>query len=561
MNWTALEDIAPGQPGFPRGNCESYGLYIWSEAGRDLSPQALLDRHLGGYRESSIGGVKKHVSGTLKVPGAGSREVWLRGTGGLVHTRPQIVGVGEGESLPPEEGAMRSYRGIPFVVCLVLLLAIVGGSVSAMPAQEESATSADQKASGSEAVELSEAAEPEKKEVTTYSLPPEKYEQAVAYSRAKYRLYFIDFVYGLIVFLAVLGWRVAPKFRDWAERASLRRFVQVLVYSPLLLVALGVLGLPTSIYGHWLSLKYDQSVQGWGSWAWDWTKGQLIGLVIGIILIWILYGVIRRSQRRWWFYFWLASIPILIFLLFITPVVIQPLFFQFEPLEDGHPALVEEIERVVERSGLEIPRERIFEMKASEKLKSVNAYVAGFGASKRVVVWDTTLEKMTTPQTLFVFGHEMGHYVLGHITRMIVFVSVVLLVFLYLGYRGMHWALGRWGERWAIRGVDDWASLPVLMLLFSLFGFLASPVLNAYSRSIEHEADVYGLEVTHEIVADSQQAAAEAFQILGEINLADPNPSAFVKAWLYSHPPLNERIVFAHAYDPWSKGEEPQFVK
>ncbi len=456
---------------------------------------------------------------------------------------------------------MRRYRGIPFVVCLVLLLAIAGGSVSAMPAQEESATSADQEASGSEAVELSEAAEPEKKEVTTYSLPPEKYEQAVAYSRAKYRLYFIDFVYGLIVFLAVLGWRVAPKFRDWAERASLRRFVQVLVYSPLLLVALGVLGLPTSIYGHWLSLKYDQSVQGWGSWAWDWTKGQLIGLVIGSILIWILYGVIRRSQRRWWFYFWLTSIPILIFLLFITPVVIQPLFFQFEPLEAKQPALVEEIEKVVERGGLEIPRERMFEMKASEKLKSVNAYVTGFGASKRVVVWDTTLEKMTTPQTLFVFGHEMGHYVLGHIMRLIGVTLVVLLVFLYLGYRGMHWALGRWGERWAIRGVDDWASLPVLMLLFSLFGFLASPVLNSYSRSIEHEADVYGLEVTHEIVADSQQAAAEAFQILGEINLADPNPSAFVKAWLYGHPPLNERIVFAHAYDPWSKGEEPQFVK
>ncbi len=456
---------------------------------------------------------------------------------------------------------MSYYRGYLFLVCFFLLLAIALGSVPALVAQEESATSADQEAPGSEAVEPGETAEPEKKEVTTYSLPPEKYEKAVAYSRARYRLYFIGFVYGLIVYLVVLGWRVAPKFRDWAERASSRRFIQLVIYAPLLLLALGVLGLPTSIYGHWLSVKYEQSVQGWGSWVWDWTKGQLIGLVIGTILIWILYGVIRRSRRRWWFYFWLASIPILIFLLFITPVVIQPLFFQFEPLEDGHPALVEEIEKVVNRAGMEIPRDRMFEMKASEKLNAVNAYVAGFGASKRVVVWDTTLKKMTTPQTLFIFGHEMGHYVLGHIPRMIVFVSVVLLVLLYLGYRGMHWALGRWGERWAIRGVDDWASLPVLMLLFSLFGFLASPVLNIYSRSIEHEADVYGLEVTHEIVADSQQAAVEAFQSLGEINLADPNPSAFIKAWLYSHPPLNERIIFSREYDPWSKGEEPQFVK
>lgn len=410
------------------------------------------------------------------------------------------------------------------------------------------------------ATEAGQAAAPEKKEVKGYRLPPEKYEQAIAYARARYRLYFIGFVYGLIVLLVVLAGRVAPKFRDWAERSSARRFLQALIYVPLLFVTLGVLGLPTGIYGHWLSLKYEQSVQSWPSWFWDWTKGQLIGLVIGTILIWILYGVVRRSPRRWWFYFWLAALPILIFLLFIGPYVIQPLFFQFEPLEGRQPALVTEIEKVVTRGGLTIPRERMFEMKASEKLKSVNAYVTGFGASKRVVIWDTTIEKMTVPQTLFVFGHEMGHYVLLHILKFIAFFAGVLLVFLYLGYRGLHWALRRWSARWAIRGVDDWASLPVLMLFLSLFGFLASPATNTFGRYIEHQADIYGLEVIHGIVPDSQQAGAEAFQILGEINLADPNPSRFIKFWLYDHPPLNERIIFAQTYDPWSKGEPTQFV-
>ncbi len=400
-----------------------------------------------------------------------------------------------------------------------------------------------------------------KQEVRRYTLPPEKYEKAVAYSRAHYRLYFLNAAYGLLVLLLVVGWRVAPKLRDRAERASQRRLAQVVIYAPLLLLLLAILGLPTDIYGHWLSLKYEQSIQGWGSWAWDWTKGQLIALVIETILVWILYGVIRRSPRRWWFYFWLAALPILVFLLFITPVVIEPLFYKFEPLAAKQPVLVEGIEKVLARGGVAIPRERMFEMHASEKLKALDAYVTGLGPSKRVVVWDTTVAKMTTPQTLFVFGHEMGHYVLNHIPKGIAFLAALLLVFLYLGYRGMQGALARWGPRWSIRGVDDWASLPVLLLLLGISSFLASPLTNTFSRHLEHEADVYGLEVVHGVVPDSQEVAAEAFQVLGEVDLADPNPGPFIKVWLYNHPPLGERLVFARDYDPWSKGQAPQFVR
>lgn len=401
----------------------------------------------------------------------------------------------------------------------------------------------------------------QKKEVKTYSLPPDKYKQAVEYSRARYGLYFIDAIYGILVLLAVLRWRVAPGFRSWAEQTSLRRFVQVLMYAPFLLLTLGVMGLPTAVYGHWLSLKYQQSVQGWALWLWDWTKGQIIELIIGTFLVWILYGIIRRSPRRWWFYSWMASIPTIVFLLFIAPVVIEPLFFKFEPLQSKQPALASEISRVLRHAGLSIPPERMFEMKASEKLKSVDAYVTGIGASKRVVVWDTTISKMTIPQTLFVFGHEMGHYVLGHIRKMIAFTIGVLFIFLYLGFRGMRWAIRRWGPRWDIRGVDDWASFPVLLLFFVLFSFLASPAINSFSRYQEHEADIYGLEVIHGLVPDSPQVAAQAFQILGEVDLADPNPNSFIKFWLYSHPPLNERIAFARDYDPWSKGRQPEFVQ
>lgn len=399
------------------------------------------------------------------------------------------------------------------------------------------------------------------REIKTYSLPPDKLAKAIAYAHDRNRMHFIEVAYGLLVLAAVLACRLAPRFRDWAERATRRRIGQAYIFGTLLFLAIDLLGLPPALFDHHLSREYDQSIQSWGSWFWDWTKGELIEFAIGGVMLWILYGVIRRSARRWWFYFWLAAVPIVIFLLFITPVLIQPLFFQFEPLAAKQPALVTEIGKVVARGGLDIPRDRMYEMKASEKLKSLNAYVAGIGASKRVVVWDTTIEKMNTGEILFVFGHEMGHYVLGHVWIGIGVLCLMLLVFLFLGYHAMHWAYRRWRMRWSIRGIDDWASLPILMMAISIFGFLAEPVMNSFSRMQEHNADIYGLEVIHGIVPDSPQAAAQAFQILGEVSLSDPNPSPFIQFWLYDHPAVGDRVRFAAEYDPWRKGEQPKYVK
>jgi len=237
------------------------------------------------------------------------------------------------------------------------------------------------------------------------------------------------------------------------------------------------------------------------------------------------------------------------------------LFNKFEPLENNQPLLVSEIEKVVKHAGLDIPRDRIFEMKASEKVNAVDAYVTGFGTSKRVVVWDTTIAKMAPAQTLFVVGHEMGHYVLGHIAKGIAFAGALVIAVLLLVHFSANWTIARKQRRWALRGLDDWASLPLLLLFVYLFFFLAEPAYNSFSRYQEHQADVYGLEVIHGIVPDSSSTAAEAFQVLGEVDLADPAPGRFIKFWLYSHPPLAERLAFAHEYDPWSKGQPTMFVK
>jgi STE24 endopeptidase len=400
----------------------------------------------------------------------------------------------------------------------------------------------------------------QKQPTREYSLPPDKLKQAIDYSHARNWLAFSGAIYGIAALLVVLQWGLSTKFRDWAEAASRRRFVQVLLFVPLITLAIDLFSLPLGLYGQHLERVYGQSVQSWPSWFWDWTKGELLGFALSIILVFILYGVIRRSPRRWWFYFWLASLPILFTIMFLEPFVIEPLFFQFEPLAKQHAPLVGELEKVVIRGGLVIPPDRMFEMKASEKLNSLNAYVTGLGASKRVVIWDTTMSTMTTSETLSVFGHEMGHYVLGHVRNSLILASVFALILLFIAYHAVGWLLGRWGARWKIRDQADWASLPVLLLIVSVLSFLSEPVTNAYSRWQEHQADVFGLEVIHGLVPDSKEVASHAFQVLGEVSLDEPNPNPFIEFWLYSHPSISERIAFTQSYDPWSSGT-PRYIK
>jgi len=398
-------------------------------------------------------------------------------------------------------------------------------------------------------------------QVQGYTLTPAQEGQAIAYARARHELYFFDVAYQIFLLAIMLQLRIAPAFRNWVIEWTDSGFGQIVVFTPLVLLTLDILSLPTSIWSHRLALQYQQSVQDWGSWLSDWAKGEGVEIAIGILLVWILFAVIRKSPRRWWLWFWLAAVPLIILGAVVEPLIVEPLFFKFEPLANSQPRLAASIEQMTIRAGAPIPRDRILEMDASAKLKALNAYVSGLGASKRVVVWDTTIRRMTEDEVLFVSGHEMGHYVLGHVRDGILFSCGVLLVFLFLAYRLLHWTLARCGETWAVRGPADLASLPALILLLMVFGFLFTPISNAYSRHLERQADQYGLEVIHGLVPDAPVVAAAAFQVLGEVDLEEPNPSPAVKFWFYSHPPLDERMRFAQTYDPWSQGRAPEFVK
>lgn len=453
------------------------------------------------------------------------------------------------------------------LICLGLLLAFAAGAVGASAAPQSDAapqTAPEQSSPSRPAIPglpRTEALVPQKGKSEQYTLSEDRYEKAVAYSRAGYTLYFVSYFLSIVVLILLLRLALAARFRDIAERVTDKRWLQAFVFVPLLFLTCDIVELPVRLYWHALSLRYEQSVQRWGSWFWDWTKEELVGTAFAIGLALLLFAVVRRSPRRWWLYFWFATLPILLGVIFIEPWVVDPLFNKFEPLEKEHPDLVSQIQRLTQHAGVPIPRERIFLMRASEKTNELNAYVTGLGASKRVVIWDTTIQKTSNGEALFIIGHELGHYVLAHVWKGFLFGAAGLLAALYLIFRGLYWAMDRWGKDWKIFGAEDWASLAAFLLLFQLTMFVASPVVNGISRMQEHAADVYGLEVIHGIVPNSEEVAAHAFQILGEVDLSDPNPSAFIRFWLYSHPPVAERLVFAHSYDPWSKGESPKYVK
>ncbi len=394
-----------------------------------------------------------------------------------------------------------------------------------------------------------------------YTLTPEKRAKAVAYSRATYFLYFAGTALSIGIYLLLWRARVTVQFRDWASRVSPRHFVECLVFVPLFLATVSLLEFPLEYYsGFVLEHRFDLSTQTFASWLGDWGKSFAVATVLGVFLVWLFYWVVRRSPRRWWLYFWLASIPLALAFIMAAPYVVDPLFFEFTQLEKTQPVLTGQIEEMLHHANLDIPSSRIFEMDASTKTKTLNAYVAGVGASKRVVVWDTTLRKMSEEETLLVLGHETGHYVLHHILKEFALNELVVLGLIYLGFIALNGMVERAGTPTGVESVGDLTSLPVAALVLTVLGFLGSPIINCISRHYEHQADQFALEVTYGVVADPNASEARAFQVLGEEDLADPDPSPFIKFWLYSHPPLDDRIRFAATYKPWGEGKPLELV-
>jgi Zn-dependent protease with chaperone function len=398
---------------------------------------------------------------------------------------------------------------------------------------------------------------------TAYTLSPKKLKTAQELFRVRTTLHFAGEGWGVLQLVLLLALGVPARMRNIAENLTKNRWgnrrLQCVVFVFLFLLAITLLNLPLRLYGHHKAVEYGLSVQGWGSWAWDQTKTFLLTWLVGTLLVRMLFWVISRSPKHWWFWFWIPTMAGVLFGVFISPIVVDPLFNKFEPLEQHNPALVAQLEKVATRSGVSLPPDRMFFMRASQKVTSLNAYVTGFGPSKRLVLWDTTIAASTPDELSGVFGHELGHYALRHIAWGLLFTAALLLVAFYLGQRIALALLDRYGTRWRIRSPNDWAFLAVLLLVLNTLSFFSEPIENAFSRSLEHAADVYGQEAIHGIVAYPQATTQQGFQRLGEASLDDPTPHPLVDFWTSSHPSTASRAAFAAAYNPWTDGQHPKY--
>ncbi len=442
----------------------------------------------------------------------------------------------------------RSHWSHP--VCLTILLAclvsLTPGFCSAQPAASQPAPS--------------QSATAQPNEQQAYSLPPDKLAKAIVLNRIRNIMDIVGSVWGLAVLWVLLGSRAAAGLGAWSERMLARRWMQGLLFFAVLIVLLTVANLPLDVFSHEVSRSYGISVQGWWSWLGDEAKALGLAVALGAPVMLLFNWIVRRWPRRYWLGAWVATLPLLVLSIFVSPLL-EPIFDKFEPLSKDHPALVAKLEKVVARTGTNIPPNRMFLMIASAKTNGLNAYVSGMGATKRIVVWDTTAGRIPDDEVMFVFAHESGHYVLNHIPKMIAGMALGLF-FVYWACAGFAaWLVRRFGARWKVDTLASRSGFVVLIFAISVAGFVLEPVSNAFSRHFEHEADVYGQEAIHGLVPDPQKTAVASFNALGEAWLEDPNPSPFIEFWEYNHPSVKTRANFAAHYDPWANGGHGKFFK
>jgi Zn-dependent protease with chaperone function len=397
-----------------------------------------------------------------------------------------------------------------------------------------------------------------------YHLPPDKLAKSIAISRIRNVMDIVNGLWGIVFLWLLLASGFSARLEHWAGRQAKQRWIQGAIFFGVFLIVTEVAGLPLAWFSQYQEKSYQVSVQSWWSWLGDQAKSLGLALLIAIPILLLFNWIVRRWPRRYWFGIWVATVPILIFLIFVSPLL-EPIFNKFEPLEAHHAPLVAKLEKVVARTGIDIPPSRMFLMQASAKYNGINAYVTGVGATKRYVMWDTATDRLPDDEVLFVFGHESGHYVLKHIPKLIVGMCVELF-FTFLGCAAFGaWLARRFGARWKLDASGDENAIAsrsgflVLLLSISIASFFLEPFQNTFSRHFEHQADVYGQEAIHGIVADPQKTAVSAFNHLGEAWLEDPNPSPIIEFWEFSHPSVQSRANFAAHYDPWANGGQGEF--
>jgi STE24 endopeptidase len=344
---------------------------------------------------------------------------------------------------------------------------------------------------------------------------------------------------------------LSSRLRDIARRLQSRWYFAFVIYVVLFVFIYFLANLPLDYYADFLRPhNYGLSSQTFAKWLSDALVNLGVDMVGGVLFLWIPFLLLQRTGRRWWLYTWLASIPILVFVTFVQPIWIDPLFNHFGPMQDK--VLEARILRLAGRAGID--GADIYEVNKSVDTKALNAYVTGIGKTTRIVLWDTIIKELTPDEVAVTMGHEMGHYTLGHVWKFLILESLTLLVGLWMIHLCAGWMLARFGAGAGVAELGDFAALPLFILIFGLVLFVLFPPLLGVSRHFEHEADRFGIEITHD-----NQACATTFVKFMRHDLAYPTPSPFFEFFRASHPSVSERINFCNTYHPWLDGSVGQY--
>ena len=363
-------------------------------------------------------------------------------------------------------------------------------------------------------------------------LPPDKKARSDAYFEGGYWLILWDLLYGGAILLLLLATRLSARLREAAERISRRKPIQTWLYFAQFSIALFVLGFPLSVYeGFFREHQYGLSNQSFAAWITDEGKGLGLNIVLGGLAVTALFGIVRRLPRTWHIWGAGAAIVFLMISILIGPVFIAPLFNKYTLLEDPH--IRDPILRVARQNG--IPATNVYQVDASRQSKRVSANVSGFLGTERITLNDNLLNRCSPQAILAVMGHEMGHYVLNHLYKMLSFNVIIVTVFFALLRGALAWSLARWGQHWSIRDLGDPAVLPLAMLILSVFFFVLTPINNTLIRTQEYEADIFGLNTSRQ-----PDGFAEAALVLSEYRKLEPGP--IEELLFYDHPSGHTRI-------------------
>ncbi len=363
-------------------------------------------------------------------------------------------------------------------------------------------------------------------------IPASARSRSDAYFVGGYWLILWDFLYGVAIYLLLLHFGWSPAMRNFAERVTRFKPLQTFIYWVEFLFVTTVLGAPLGVYeGYFRERQYGLATQALGPWLGDQLIILLVNVVLGGIVSMVLFGVVRRLPKTWWIWGAGVSVAFLIFFIMIAPVFIFPLLNKYTVLDN--PKIIQPILSLARANG--IPAQKVYQMDASRQTTRMSANVSGYGQTMRITLNDNLLRRGSPEEIQSVMGHEMGHYVLHHIPKDILYFSVVIVIFFACLRWSLERALARWGERWNIRGIGDTAVLPLVFLVGSLLGFVYTPFFNTHIRTNEHEADMYGLNASRQ-----PDGFAQAAIHLGEYRKMSPGR---VEEWIFfDHPSGKNRI-------------------